>query len=173
MATYYYLISSLPALRADQDPPISYDEFLGMCKTAVPSSVYSALEDLSLSSDKGPLAKEWSVFYKSFKAELDYQRSIKIGRPRPIPESRDAEAGAVISAAIGAENPLEAEKLLMSLEFKKLDEMTSLHYFDDYVLMGYALKLKLLERRRTFKFEDGKEEFTQLFTNIQEQILKV
>jgi hypothetical protein len=173
VATYYYLISSLPTLRADQDPPISYDEFLGMCKTAVSPSVYSALEELSLSSDKGPLAKEWAGFYRSFKAELDYQRSIRLGRPRPVPENRDAESGAVISAAIGAENPLEAEKLLMALEFRKLDEMTSLHYFDDWVLMGYAMKLKLIERRRAFDHDDGKEEFTNLFKNIQDQILKV
>lgn len=173
MATYYYLISSLPALRADQDPPLSYDEFLGMCRTAVSPSVYKALEELSLSSDKGTFAKEWSAFYKTFKAELDYQRNIRLGRPCPVPEYRDAESSAVISAAVGAENPLEAEKLLMGLEFKRLDEMTSLHYFDDWVLMGYAMKLKLLERRRAFKFEDGKEEFTHLFTGIQEQILKV
>ncbi len=173
MATYYYLISSLPALRADQDPPLSYGEFLGMCKTAVSPSVYRALEDLSLSSDKGAFAKEWSVFYKSFKAELDYQRNIRLGRPCPAPNDRNAEASAVIKAAIASENPLEAEMLLMGLEFAKLDEMTSLHYFDDWVLMGYAMKLRLLERRRALRFEDGREEFTQLFKSIQEQILKV
>lgn len=30
MASYYYLISSLPDLRTDGDMPFTYEEFLGM-----------------------------------------------------------------------------------------------------------------------------------------------
>ena len=48
-------------------------------------------------------------------------------------------------------NPLAAEEMLLSFEFERLDELVGIHYFDDYALIGYALKLKLLERKTSFK----------------------
>ena len=38
MASYYYLIASLPELRADGDLPITYDEFLTLCQSNVSDS---------------------------------------------------------------------------------------------------------------------------------------
>ena len=38
MASYYYLIASLPELRADGDMPITYDEFLTCCQSNVSES---------------------------------------------------------------------------------------------------------------------------------------
>jgi len=42
--------------------------------------------------------------------------------------------------------------------------------FDDYVLFGYALKLKLLERRSCFEKEKGQAEFTHLFEQAQQRV---
>ena len=52
MASYYYLISSLPDLRTDGDMPFSYEEFLGMCQSNVSESKYEFLSNLTLSSDE-------------------------------------------------------------------------------------------------------------------------
>ena len=173
MSSYYYLISSLPALKADGDPPIDYEGFLALCHGNVSPSVYAFLENLSLASDKGPLLKEWAAFYKVFSDELNYQRKLKLGRQAPPPQTRDYEAINVVTAALAAKNPLESEQILLALQFKRLDELAGLHFFDDHVLNGYALKLRLLERQKCFKFEEGKSEFTSLFENIQQQILRV
>ena len=57
MASYYYLISSLPDLKTDGEMPMTYDEFLGMCQSNVSESKYKFLENLTLSSEEGPLVK--------------------------------------------------------------------------------------------------------------------
>lgn len=90
MASYYYLISSLPMLKTQGDPPMDYAAFLAMCKSAVSSGVYQTLEELTAASDKGPLLSEWAGFYKALCRELTYQRNVKLGRPCAIPSDRDA-----------------------------------------------------------------------------------
>ena len=52
MASYYYLISSLPDLRTDGEMPFSYEEFLGMCQSNVSESKYECLKNLTLSSKR-------------------------------------------------------------------------------------------------------------------------
>ena len=81
MASYYYLISSLPMLKAQGEPPMDYAAFLAMCQTAVSGGVYRTLETLTVESDKGPLLSEWAAFYKTLSRELTYQRNVKLGRP--------------------------------------------------------------------------------------------
>ena len=70
MASQYYLISSLPDLRTDGEMPFSYEEFLGMCQSNVSESKYELLKNLTLSSEEGPLLKEWSAFYKNLMGEV-------------------------------------------------------------------------------------------------------
>jgi hypothetical protein len=42
--------------------------------------------------------------------------------------------------------------------------------FDDHVLFGYAIKLKLLERQNCFEDSKGKAEFKSLFEGIQQRV---
>ena len=77
MASYYYLISSLPDLKTDGEMPFTYDEFLGMCQSNVSESKHECLRKLTLSSEEGPLMKEWAAFYKNLMSELNYQKSGK------------------------------------------------------------------------------------------------
>ena len=49
MASYYYLISSLPTLSADGGMPFSYEEFLRLCQSNVSGETYRLLEELDLS----------------------------------------------------------------------------------------------------------------------------
>ena len=63
MASYYYLISSLPDLRTDGEMPFSYEEFLGMCQSNVSESKYECLKNLTLSSEEGPIMKEWAGYF--------------------------------------------------------------------------------------------------------------
>ena len=48
---------------------------------------------------------------------------------------------------------------------------TSTHYFDDRALTGYALKLKLLERKSCFDQKKGKAELDRILDGLQKQIL--
>ena len=170
MASYYYLISSLPDLRTDGDMPMTYDEFLDMCQSNVSESKYELLKNLTLSSEEGPLLKEWSAFYKNLMGELNYQRCVSLGRPYLTSYDKDSVIAQVAGAAMAAKNPLEAEKILLECEFDNLDSLVGLHTFDDRYLFGYAIKLKLLERQSCFVQSKGQKEFKRLFDQVQQRV---
>ena len=170
MASYYYLIFSLPDLRTDGDMPMTYDEFLDMCQSNVSESKYELLKNLTLSSEEGPLLKEWSAFYKNLMGELNYQRSVSLGRPYLTSYDKDSVIAQVAGAAMAAKNPLEAEKILLECEFDNLDSLVGLHTFDDRYLFGYAIKLKLLERQSCFVQSKGQKEFKRLFDQVQQRV---
>ena len=170
MASYYYLIASLPELKADGEMPITYSEFLNCCQSNVSDSDYELLENLTLSSTEGPLIKEWAQFYGMLKKELSYQRSMNLGKSYSSAYDKDGFISQVVGSALSAKNPLEAEKLLLEYEFENLDSLVGLHMFDDYVLFGYAIKLKLLERLSCFEQDKGQAEFKSLFDGIQQRV---
>ena len=170
---YYYLISSLPMLKADGDMPFSYDQFLDMCKANLNDDKYKLLEELTLSSNTGPFISKWASFYGIINEELCYQRKIKLGRKANPPAIRDESISKLVASAISNKNPLVAEEMLLALEFEKLDELVGWHYFDDYALIGYALKLKLLERKKTFDKQKGKSEFNGIIEKMEHQILNM
>ncbi|MBE6039544.1 MAG: DUF2764 family protein [Clostridiales bacterium] len=170
MASYYYLIASLPELRADGDMPLTYSEFLQCCQSNVSDSDYERLRDLTLDSSEGPLLNEWSKFYGMLKKELGYQRSMNLGKSYSSAYDKDGMIAQVVGAALASKNPLEAERMLLEYEFDNLDSLVGLHMFDDYVLFGYAIKLKLLERLSCFEQTKGKAEFNSLFEGIQQRV---
>ena len=137
MASYYYLLSSLPMLTASAPPPLAYAAFLEMCRSSVSPATYSALEELTVDSDRGALLKPWSRFYQRLREELRYQRMTRLGKPCQPPEDRDAAAA--VQAAMAAENPLLGEQQLLELEFRQIDALIGFHVFDDVALFGYAL----------------------------------
>lgn len=173
MASYYYLISSLPMLRPDAEPALDYTAFLGLCRTAVSQPVYQRLETLTVRSEKGPLLAEWAAFYGGLTTELNYQRNLKLGRPCTLPGSREPDVTAAVTAALAARNPLESEQILLKLQFSRLDSLIGLHNFDEFALFGYAMKLRLLERQRGFRYETGKQTFEGLLGNIRQPIFSM
>ena len=173
MASYYYLISSLPDLRTDGEMPFSYEEFLGMCQSNVSESKYEFLSNLTLSSDEGPLLKDWAVFYNNLMSELNAQRSANLGRAYLKSYDKDSVLSQVVGTVLAAKNPLEAEKILLDYEFENLDSLVGLHTFDDVYLCGYAVKLKLLERQNCFVQEKGKKEFKRLFDQVQQRVYQL
>ena len=171
MAAYYYLLASLPMLRADGGLPLTYAEFLAQCKSAVSDAKYALLENLTLSSSKGPLLAEWAKFYAALERELVRFRNQRLDRQPQKAGLKDETVFKEISAAVGGKNPLEAEKAMLALEFKKLDELIGTHSFDDHALFGYALKLKLLERKNVFDPKKGKTELNRILDGLLNRIL--
>lgn len=170
MASYYYLVASLPDLRTDGEMPMTYDEFLTCCQSNVSESKFEILKNLTLDSAEGPLIKEWHTVYGNLMRELGYQRSMNLGKPYNTSYDKDFSYAMVASAALAVKNPLEAEKILLDYQFDFLDSLVGLHTFDDYYLFGYAIKLKLLERQSCFVHEKGQAEFKSLFDDIQQRV---
>lgn len=160
-------------LRADGDMPLSYDKFLENCRGALSDAKYKMVSELTLSSTEGPLVSEWSKFYGALKAELTYQRNVRLGRKAVVTHEREESVTKLISSAMNNKNPLAAEEMLLTLEFERLDELIGIHSFDDHALMGYALKLKLLERKKAFKKELGKKELDRIVDNLEREIISM
>ncbi len=170
MADYYYLVSSLPTLSADSGMPFSYDDFVGMCKNTVSKKVLSDMENLTLHSENGAFLKKWGSFYNKLQKAVNSERRKRLGKTDTQNADHDFYIDKIASEAFAAKNPLEAEKILLQAEFDYLDSLTGMHSFDDYVLYGYAIKLKLLERQTVFTQKAGREEFMRLFEGIQKEI---
>lgn len=160
-------------LKASDEMQINYGEFLDICRSNLSNTKFEFLQNLSVDSKDGPLISEWAEFYKSFKEELTYQRNMRSGIKSQLPNVRDSKTTTTIASAISNKNPLDAEEMLLSLQFQKLDELIGTHYFDEYALFGYALKLKLLERKKMFNQESGKKEFNHIIDTLQEQIINM
>ncbi len=170
MASYYYLVASLPELSSDGDMPMTYEEFLLNCQGNVSEETFKRLESLTLLSSEGPLLKEWAATYGNLIRELNSQRSMALGKQYTSDFDKDGMNTQVVTAALSAKNPLEAEQVLLDYEFELLDTLVGLHTFDDYVLFGYALKLKLLERKSCFEKAKGNAEFKRLFDQAQQRV---
>ena len=127
-------------------------------------------KNLTLSSDEGPLLKDWAVFYNNLMSELNAQRSANLGRAYLKSYDKDSVLSQVVGTVLAAKNPLEAEKILLDYEFDNLDSLVGLHTFDDVYLFGYAIKLKLLERQSCFVQSKGQKEFKRLFDQVQQRV---
>ncbi|MCQ2397870.1 MAG: DUF2764 domain-containing protein [Sphaerochaetaceae bacterium] len=173
MASYYYLLASLPELKKDGALPISYDNFLELCNNAVNRTVYRNLSELTVETGGGSLSEKWCSFCPDVKKEICRLRNINLGKQAASSDIKHPATSKLAEAVMHAENPLKAEKILLEAQFDYLDSLMSLHFFDDTVLYGYAIKLRLLERQSLFDTELGKSEFRRLFDNIQQQIQNI
>lgn len=174
MASYYYLVATLPLLRYESQSPFDTVSFLEQCKGQVSARDYQTiLSALSGRPSSHPFLKEWQQYASMVKKELNDQRSKKLGlsaakyRNDGNKEFRISEA---VRQALSNENALDAELSLLSLQWNYLDELSALHYFDVEALLAYAVKLQLLERKSLFTKEEGNAEFKRLFSNLQSEI---
>ena len=170
MSLYYYLMSSLPDLKSDEKSPITYSEFLSMCETATDKETYETLKNLTLDSTDAPLLKEWAKSYSSFIGELNNERRINLGKTLNKDYESDFYTKKAVTEVLSSKNPLAAEEAILKYEFDLIDSLLGMHIFDEYSLIGYAIKLKLLERKDCFTVEKGKKEFENLFTTVQSRV---
>ncbi len=174
MASYYYLVATLPLLRYEAQSPLGSASFLEQCKSQMSDHDYQTIASaLSGRSSSHPFLKKWQQFASMVKKELNDQRSKKLGfsslkyRNDGEKEFRISEA---VRQALSNENALDAELSLLALKWNYLDEIAALHYFDVEALLAYAVKLQLLERKSLFTKEEGNAEFKRLFSNLQSEI---
>lgn len=175
MSSHYYLMASLPSLYYDAPVPMTYEQFLEVCREQVSPSTFEALSTLFSGNGEGKsgLVGQWEQYYTKLMNELTEQRCRRLGKSCPEYPEREVEIKEVIKAAMNSKNPLEAENLLIKSEFEFIDSRCSQHYFDDYALTGYALKLRILGRKAMFSTEEGSAEFSKLLDYIQSEIKSV
>ena len=174
MSEYYYFVSTLPMLSVDRSVPITYQDFLSKAKEQLSRKDYEDLRSASFDADgkaHARLVRSWQSFVSSVKDELIYQRAKRLGiagyeRPSYLPK----ELADRIEDAVNDDNPLDAEKEILSLYFDFLSDNDSSSQFSSDALMVYGLKLQILERLESFDTEKGRAEFGRLFKDIQKEI---
>lgn len=174
MASYYYLVSTLPSLRWEDESPFSCDEFLDMCRGNISKKDYNIIEEtFSGRPTSCSYVKNWQKFQTMVKKEMADQRSkkLKISGDK-YKNSGDKESRIVESVrnALSAPNALEGELIIMQLYWKYLDDESSSHVFDLEGLLRFSIKLQLLERKSRFDRVEGNREFTALLSNLQSNI---
>lgn len=175
MATYYYLAASLPMLSSpDQEPPVSSEDMMEVCRRFMTEADYRFLETTSLDPEAGEasgLGRDFQIWERSLRNELVRLRSAE----------QDLDASAYLrpadpafgTAGIAAEamaqgTPLEAELYLDARRWSYIDDLETGHHFDKEFLGAYRLKLQILERRALFDEERGFAAYRELYSRVLE-----
>jgi hypothetical protein len=115
---------------------------------------------------------EWRDWERSFRLNAQKHRLIKTKRENtgvaePPVFPTDAAAAAV-KAVVGTDSPLEGEIIIDKARWNAIDVLVGNDYFDRNTIFAYYLKLVLLERRDSFKTEEGFAEYKSLYASILE-----
>ncbi|MCM8783876.1 MAG: DUF2764 domain-containing protein [Candidatus Omnitrophica bacterium] len=157
MPRYYtYLISSLPFLKFDKEPPFSFLRFLDKCMDFISEEELVLMKTIPEKEPEIPQIKQktlkrWFNFDFALRNELIKQRAL-IRNKEPYKYLRKTEENLslyslqIINQAVKNPSPLEAEKMLDRLRWDFLEELEARHFFDFDFLVVYGIKLSILER---------------------------
>jgi len=176
MGQYYYLISSLPMLRQDEGARISIEDFLGECSKWLDDNEMETIKQLSpvpddslRTSGVASLASwaEWEICLRN---RLARQRAHKAGKdPEAVCLHENdwfSEVERAAQDSSSAANPLERERILDDLRWKKFEDLECGHIFDFDKLCLYKLKLMLRLKWSERKKEAGEKNFNVLLDKV-------
>lgn len=167
---YYFLCASLPGLGFGRDPGMDVAEFDALCAGEMTPAALASLQlgTLRVSREPGSAAALPAVYaaYTRFEqylrtriAERRAGRDEESALRLPDPELYFGEVDAALGAAAAAPDPLEREKLIDRIRWRKLEELEAGHEFDFDALCIYRLKLEILGRYRRRSAETGRTNF--------------
>ena len=169
MNGYYYLLTSLPELDINSSQAIEdADSFISKLEFFIPKKDFKQIKSL-INNDKDLKIKVLEDYLKkkqSIDALLLEKREIKLrgeSREYKLKQPVDSQINSLVDKVFNNSNPLEAEKEILSLYWKILDEIGAFHNFDFTTLCVYVLKMQLLRRLKSFDANEGKKEFNNLF----------
>ncbi len=174
MSLYYFILSSLPTLKYGEPPPIKSDDFLSVCATWLDAKKYEVIKNIELvpKQELSTKIKPYSALDQWHKWETCLRNRIVRARKTPfsvdpaffIRPEKDyfSEIDAGIQDAFSSSNPLNKEKIIETMRWKRLNELESGHMFDFYSLCIYRLKLLLLEKSELRKVDAGRKNFDEI-----------
>jgi hypothetical protein len=111
---------------------------------------------------------QWREWERTLRLNVARYRAQRIKREAPLePPTQPADAvAAVVKAAAVVESPLEAEMVLDKARWEAIGYLQGLDNFSENVAYAYLLKLLIMERRLSFKMEEGFKEYKSLYAAI-------
>jgi hypothetical protein len=192
VASYYFLTAQLPCLSYGQTAPMTLSRFRELCRENLTREDLALLELCAL--DPEPLDPEippeergasyaemppetssdfinkWRKWERALRLNLAKGRSQQLKRDAAALDAPDTfqDAQAAAKAALAIESPLEAELSLDKARWDAIEGFQGTAYFHRDNIFAYLLKLLLLERRASFKTEEGFMEYKSLYASIME-----
>lgn len=171
---YYYTSATLPMLHYDSALSVSREDFLDICRRTMDKSDYASLETCSIGpaegeSDPAGLAGRYGRWETALRNALVRLRAKEQGldeREFLRPGGEGFGVDEIAQAAVKTDSPLEAEHLLNRARWAFVDELSAGHIMDLEYLMGYYLQLQILERKESFREEEGFANYKKLYDDI-------
>lgn len=153
----------------DGNMPISIEDFIADCGRLL-SDQDARDTRIALGVDDGHVHNktlaQWKEFESALTNEMAWMRAAQSQRnPASIIRGErkfDAQIVQVLAQAAKMDNLLEAEKLLLRMQWQKLEEFSLNKDFSLDVILIYGLKLKILERLNAFKTDEGSKKLEEI-----------
>jgi len=187
---YYYTVASLPALKLEEQPFFSTEDFLEVCAVEMDSTdlEYVASAQIRLegeraavvgtaADDPGGTASEWNRLLREFQQQAAILRAQNLGweaERLPRPDVQDATIPARLRQILNDENPLKREFGILRWLWDGAETLETGHHFDRENLFLYHLKLQIAWRRTRITDDDaGNEEFDRQYNEVAESLMEI
>lgn len=183
MRQYYYTVASLPAIRFEESPFLSQDEFLEYCEIEADprdmdyvraARIWGAENDTPV---KEGVYGEWDARLREIQGNAALIRAQNLGRDTdrlPRPDMQDATLPERLRQILNEENPLKTENALLRLLWQHAESLEAGHHFDREKLFVYHLKLQIAARRTQLNdAERGAEEFDQQYEVVAQSLMEI
>lgn len=186
MNNYYYLVASLPDLSGNRNiGDRTAESIIGEIRERVSSGDAALVEFLekgyeeenltedfyrSALSHKNGFLREWFRFDLNVKNTKVAYLNAALGR-KPLQDVMPVDGGTFEEAAeldriLKQGDILSRERGIDDIAWKKVDELTVFHYFDMTVILGFIVKLKIIDRWMKLDEATGREMFRRLVDEV-------
>jgi len=172
----YYLVAQLPSLDAvgENTPiPITQERFNELCGRLLSKKAREVLSGLTLVPPRIPeksdsaLVEAWNEGERNLRLVLANLRAEKTDKQFNIEnKSLPVELIQTARAAVDADSPMEAEKLLNRYRLDFLETLRPTDSFSQEFVFYYGLKLKLILRIRQFDTASGEAAYRSIYDSI-------
>ena len=179
---FFYLLSTLPMLRFDApaDAPAPAD-LLALAKARLSAKETRLAESLRLCPPRDAEAQacvlpaaivEWYRWQTCLRNAIAAHRARHLHRAaQPSRPESDAYPGDVRRIQTSLENPdaVSRQTAWERLQWEKLEELSAKEYYNFPAFLLYLLKAMLLQERRAYHQEEGKQRFESVCDALQKQ----
>lgn len=172
----YYLISQLPSLDglSENTPmPVTEDQFFELCSRFLGKKALTELNRITLipsrayEKSSSALIEKWNEGERNLRLALAKLRADKMNKNfDAVMQSFPAGVLQAVRTAIEIESPMEAEKFLNRYRLEFLETLRPMDSFSEEFVFYYCLKLKLLERMRSFDTHTGETAYRKIYDSI-------
>ena len=177
---YWFFIASLPDLQLEsQMPPMSVEEFDGLCSGELDKNSFAALTgfdgvvapDFTGDSRLTGIYNAYGKFEVYLRNRIAKRRAEKAGVQLELPDPPEyfSEFDFAAASLVSMTDPAERELAVDRLRWNFIEEQLTGKDFSFDFLCAYRLKLVILNKYRNRKLEPGKKNFDAALERLERE----